>query len=76
MVNSSQLESRNFWVKLEHPELNDTIMYPGSISGMELAPPRLYRRAPLIGEHNEDIYAKELGLSKKETALLKQASVI
>ena len=62
MIASPQLESRNFWVKLEHPELNDTITYPGSISGMELAPPKLSRRAPLIGEHNREVY-QELGIN-------------
>jgi crotonobetainyl-CoA:carnitine CoA-transferase CaiB-like acyl-CoA transferase len=62
MVNSRQLAARNFWVKLEHPELNDTIMYPGSFSGTEVAPPRLYRRAPLIGEHNREVYG-ELGIT-------------
>ena len=62
MVNSRQLAARNFWVKLEHPELNDAIMYPGSFSGTEVAPPRLYRRAPLIGEHNREVY-EELGIT-------------
>jgi hypothetical protein len=34
------------------------------------------RRAPLIGEHNEDIYINELGLASKEMLTLKQAAVI
>jgi formyl-CoA transferase len=35
-----------------------------------------YRRAPLIGEHNEEVYINELGLSKEELLTLKQAGVI
>jgi len=62
MVNSRQLESRNFWVKMEHPELNDTITYPGPVTGMGLASPALSRRAPLIGEHNQEVY-EQLGIS-------------
>jgi formyl-CoA transferase len=34
------------------------------------------RRAPLIGEHNQEIYKGELGLSDEELGILKQAAVI
>ena len=33
-------------------------------------------RAPLLGEHNEDIYANELGLRPEEVSRLKAAKVI
>ncbi len=36
-------------------------------------PPRISRRAPLIGEHNQEIYEKELALSKQELLTLRQA---
>jgi len=34
------------------------------------------RRAPLIGEHNDEVYLDELGLSGEELAALKADSVI
>ena len=34
------------------------------------------RRAPLIGEHNDEIYRKELRFSKDKLVLLKQTGVI
>jgi crotonobetainyl-CoA:carnitine CoA-transferase CaiB-like acyl-CoA transferase len=34
------------------------------------------RRAPLIGEHNQEIYEGELGFSKEEMLSLKQAGII
>jgi crotonobetainyl-CoA:carnitine CoA-transferase CaiB-like acyl-CoA transferase len=37
---------------------------------------RVYRRAPLIGEHNEEVYIRELGMSKEELLTLKQMEVI
>jgi crotonobetainyl-CoA:carnitine CoA-transferase CaiB-like acyl-CoA transferase len=75
MVNRRQLEARNFWVKMEHPELNDTIMYPGSFSGTEVAPPKLYRRAPLIGEHNREVY-EELGMTGDKLDELYRTGII
>lgn len=71
-----QLASRDFWVKLEHPELDTAITYPGGFAQPSEAPLSLRQRAPLIGEHNEEIYQKDLGLSKNELAILKQAKVI
>ena len=29
VVENAQLASRDFWVKLDHPELDDTIAFPG-----------------------------------------------
>jgi len=76
ILESVQLAARNFWVKLEHPELNATITYPGAFSNASEAPPQVSRRAPLIGEHNEEIYEGEIGLTKEELVRLKQAKVI
>ena len=76
IVESMQLASREFWGEVEHPELGTTITYPGSFVHSSEKPPRVSRRAPLIGEHNEEIYGKELGISKEELLILKQARVI
>jgi benzylsuccinate CoA-transferase BbsE subunit len=71
-----QLASRHFWVEVEHPELGTTITYPGAFAASNEAPPRITRRAPLIGEHNEDIYEKELGITRDKLVILKQAGGI
>jgi crotonobetainyl-CoA:carnitine CoA-transferase CaiB-like acyl-CoA transferase len=34
------------------------------------------RRAPLIGEHNEEIYRGELGISREEMTKLKELGAI
>jgi len=60
ILESVQLAARNFWVKLEHPELGTTITYPGAFAHASEAPPRVWRRAPLIGEHNQEILDNEL----------------
>jgi len=77
VVESPQLAAREFWVQVEHPELGETLTYPGypiKIGG--IPPYKPQRRAPLIGEHNEDIYMKELGFSKEELAIHKNDGVI
>lgn len=55
ILESEQLAVRDFWVKVEHPELGTTITYPGAMAKTTLLPPRISRRAPLIGEHNDEI---------------------
>lgn len=76
LLQYEQLRSRDFWVKVEHPELGESITYPGAFAKIKSAPLKAPKRAPLIGEHNEDVYLKELGLSREEYLLLQQAGVI
>ncbi len=76
LVSSPQLSARDYWETVEHPELNTSITYPGSFYKSTEPPCGIYRRAPLIGEHNREIYEGELGLSREELLVLKQAGVI
>jgi crotonobetainyl-CoA:carnitine CoA-transferase CaiB-like acyl-CoA transferase len=71
-----QHEARKFWQKVEHPELKTEIDYPGGFAKFSDAPCRIWRRAPLIGEHNEEIYRQELGISSGELAELKGQGVV
>jgi crotonobetainyl-CoA:carnitine CoA-transferase CaiB-like acyl-CoA transferase len=72
----SQLESRGYWKEVHHPELGCSITYPGFFFKTSAALDSRYRRAPHIGEHNEEIYTKELRLSKEELSILKQKGVV
>jgi crotonobetainyl-CoA:carnitine CoA-transferase CaiB-like acyl-CoA transferase len=76
LLESPQLKSRNFWQEIDHPELGTTLTYPGAFAVMSESPPRISRRAPLIGEHNNEIYRGELGMTEEELALLKRSGVI
>ena len=59
-------------------ELGTTVQYPGAFiksgDGKEIS--GIYRRPPLIGEHNLEIYRDELGLSGTEIEALKRSGVI
>ncbi|MBA7628307.1 Succinyl-CoA:(R)-benzylsuccinate CoA-transferase subunit BbsE [subsurface metagenome] len=76
MLENVQLIDRGFWVEVEHPELGTTITYPGAFGCSSEMSPRISRRAPLIGEHNQEIYEQELGFSREKLVILKQAGVI
>lgn len=71
-----QLRERNAWVEIEHPELGTTVTYPGPWTRFAKTPLVTSRRAPLIGEHNSEIYGDEMGLSKDQMAALRGSGVI
>ena len=71
-----QLAFRDYWLKVFHPELNDTLTYPGPAVKVAECPQQIYRRAPTVGEHNREVYQGELGLSSEELSLLKSRGVI
>jgi crotonobetainyl-CoA:carnitine CoA-transferase CaiB-like acyl-CoA transferase len=70
-----QLKARNFWKEVEHPELGTSLKYPGGAVVTTQGYVGVRRRAPLIGEHNKEIY-KELGISADELKALKKQKVI
>jgi len=67
---------RGFWTEVEHPELGTSITYPGGFARFTEADCGIKHRAPLIGEHNDEIYRQEMGMSAVELVTLKQRSVI
>jgi crotonobetainyl-CoA:carnitine CoA-transferase CaiB-like acyl-CoA transferase len=71
-----QLEARNYWVKMEHPDGEAEIQIPGAFFRSSEASWSMKRRAPLIGEHNIEVYCQELGFSREELILLKENSII
>jgi crotonobetainyl-CoA:carnitine CoA-transferase CaiB-like acyl-CoA transferase len=70
-----QLMARGFWSNVDHPELGEVIFFPGSPFVFAGERQNIHR-APLIGEHNEDIYCAELGISEEELITLQEAGVI
>jgi len=71
-----QLAAREVWQDVEHPELGTPITYPGPWVKLSQSSCGIRRRAPLIGEHNHDIYVGELGLSEDELKESKERGII
>ena len=76
IVGDPHLEDRDFFVPVEHPELGQEFTYPGPAAIYNGSPWRIYRRAPLIGEHNDEVLGGELGLSTGELEALKKSGAI
>jgi crotonobetainyl-CoA:carnitine CoA-transferase CaiB-like acyl-CoA transferase len=75
LLDDECLNARNYWTKIEHPELGTSITYPKEyIRSTEMDCSTRFR-APLIGEHNGEVY-KGIGLSEKDLDSLKRAGII
>lgn len=53
-------KARGFQVEVAHDDLGRTFRYPGAPYLLPASPWQIYRRAPRLGEHNEEVFA-ELG---------------
>jgi crotonobetainyl-CoA:carnitine CoA-transferase CaiB-like acyl-CoA transferase len=71
-----QLKERGFWTLVEHPELGASLTYPCAFLKSSETYAGVRHRAPLIGEHNEEIYMREFGFSRSKLTILKQANII
>jgi crotonobetainyl-CoA:carnitine CoA-transferase CaiB-like acyl-CoA transferase len=76
LLDEGHLNDRGFWVDVDHPELGRSFRYPGAAGIYNGSPWRISSRAPLIGEHNVEIYCQELGLQRTELAYLAEAGVV
>ena len=76
VLENRQLQERDYWIEVEHPSLGVSLTYTGPWAKLTEAPMTGWRCAPGIGEHNTEIYVDEMGLSKEQIVLLRQAGVI
>ena len=76
IMGDPHLQDRDFFVPVEHPELGREFIYPGPAAIYNASPWSISRRAPLIGEHNQEIFGGELGLPKADLEELKNSGVI
>jgi crotonobetainyl-CoA:carnitine CoA-transferase CaiB-like acyl-CoA transferase len=76
VVEGPQFTVRECFAQVEHPELDTTVTYPYAPYKSSELLQKIVRRAPLIGEHNDEIYIEELGLSRARLGRLTGAGVI
>ena len=76
IAEDEQLAARGFWQHVEHPQLGIEVTCCGPFVKMSETPLTTRRPAPLIGEHNAEIYGGELGMAGERLAQLREAGVI
>jgi len=74
LLESSHLKERRFFTDVEHP-LVGRLAYPGAPFVMSETPWQS-QRAPLLGEHNTEVFCARLGLGRDELARLHEQGVV
>ena len=74
-LNSPQIEARDFLVEIDHP-VAGRIKYPTRPYHFSKTSWKVERPAPLLGQHNEEVFCHRLGYTKQELVQLKEAGVI
>jgi crotonobetainyl-CoA:carnitine CoA-transferase CaiB-like acyl-CoA transferase len=75
VVNDEQLAYREFFVEIDHPAAGK-LKYPGAPYRLAAAPWEVKRPAPLLGEHNEEVYGRMLGYGKKDIVGMEREGLI
>lgn len=75
LTRDSQLVYREYFRPVEH-EGRGKISYPRTWAHLSGTPLLDTPRAPLVGEHNSEIWLEELGLPREQLLLLQQAGTI
>ncbi|MYE46932.1 MAG: CoA transferase [Chloroflexi bacterium] len=74
LIESPQFVEREFFSEVDHPA-SGPLLYPGLPLRFGTERPPL-RRAPLLGEHNAEVYGELLGCSAADLARMRGAGVI
>ncbi len=74
-ASSEHLQARGFFAELDHPAAG-RFQYPAAPFKLSGTPIEFERAAPLLGEHNEEIYCQRLGYSKEDLALMRRTGVV
>ena len=69
------LTERQFFDRVHHPFAGDA-EYPGELVRLSEESFRTRRAAPLLGEHNAEVYQRVAGLSEDEIVQLRNSAVI
>jgi crotonobetainyl-CoA:carnitine CoA-transferase CaiB-like acyl-CoA transferase len=75
IVENEHVHARDMIVEVDHPTLGKLPIY-GVGPKFSLTPGKIRSAAPLLGQHNEEIYQDLLGFNQEKTAQLKQRGII
>lgn len=71
-----QLKARNYFVRIEHDTLGRTLTLPGAFAKFTATPVGPARRAPRLGEHNQQVWGELLGIDGARLGRLRATGAI
>jgi len=74
-VSSELLADRDYFVEVDHKAAGK-FKYPGAPCKLSLTPWRVEHPAPLLGEHNEEIYCGRLGYMRQDLVTMRAQGII
>ena len=74
-INSEQVKERETFVDMEHPVIGKYAQF-GPVPRFSESKGGITRTAPLLGEHNKEIYCDELGMTSDDLVALRAEGVI
>jgi crotonobetainyl-CoA:carnitine CoA-transferase CaiB-like acyl-CoA transferase len=74
-VEMPQTKERGLFVEMDHPVIGKYKQF-GVVPRLMETPGAIYRPAPLLGEHNKEIYLDELGMNQDDLVALRAEGVI
>ena len=75
LVKNPHLKEREYFVEIDHPETGK-VTYPGAPFKMSESPWKIRDPAPLLGQHNKEIYCDLLGYTQEEMVKLREGGII
>ena len=75
VFHSAQASARDYFMEIEHP-LAGRQSYPSLPFRLSQTSSRVRRPAPLLGQHNEEVYCQRLGYSRQELIRMTRAGII
>ena len=73
VMNDEQIKARDFFAEADHPVMG-RVKYPGAPAKLNGSPWQA-GRAPLLGEHNEEIFGR-IGYSEEQRSELRKKGII
>ena len=75
VLETEQFRVRDFFTEIEHPATG-RLIYPGAPCKFSKAPWTIRRPAPMLGQHNKEVYCDQLGYSREELVKMYEAGII
>ena len=75
VVSDPHLQERGFFARLDHPVAGE-VNFPGAPFNMSLTPWHLKNPAPVLGQHNQEVYGEVLGHSSEEIQRWREQGVV